>query len=236
MGPAQHKVQPQMTAVADHALLVGFGDTICDETSARVLAFDRALAASPPAGFVESVPALVNLLIDFDPLVTDHEEVRKSVELLLKTSSVSQGIGRLHEVEVCYEGALAPDLAAVAQATGLSIEAVIDHHLQGEYQVRMYGFAPGFAYMSGVPQSIQVPRKPAAVRNIPAGSVLIAGPQCLVTTLTMPTGWSIIGRSSTRILTGYDCAPFLFDVGDQIRFKRIDLEQFEARAREGSHA
>jgi len=236
MGLAQQKVQPQMTAVADHALLVGFGDTICDETSARVAALDRALAASPPVGFLESVPALVNLLIDFDPLVTDHEEVRRSVELLLKTPPVGQDAGRLHEVEVCYEGALAPDLAAVAQATGLSIEAVIQCHLQGEYQVRMYGFAPGFAYMSGVPQAIQVPRKPAAVRNIPAGSVLIAGPQCLVSTLTMPTGWSIIGRSPTRILTGDEGAPFLFDVGDQIRFKRIALAQLEAQTRKDSHA
>jgi len=224
-----------MTAVADHALLVSFGSEICDQTSASVLALDRALAASPPAGFLESVPALVNLLIDFDPLVTDHEEIRRAVELLLQTPPEGQVAGRLHEVEVCYEGALAPDLAAVAQATGLSIETVIDHHLQGEYQVRMYGFAPGYAYMSGVPQAIQVPRKPAAVRNIPAGSVLIAGPQCLVTTLTMPTGWSIIGRSPTRILTGDESAPFLFDVGDQIRFKRIALARFEAQTREGSH-
>ena len=224
-----------MTAVADHALLVSFGSEICDQTSASVLALDRALAASPPAGFLESVPALVNLLIDFDPLVTDHEEIRRAVELLLQTPPEGQVAGRLHEVEVCYEGALAPDLAAVAQATGLSIETVIDHHLQGEYQVRMYGFAPGYAYMSGVPQAIQVPRKPAAVRNIPAGSVLIAGPQCLVTTLTMPTGWSIIGRSPTRILTGDESAPFLFDVGDQIRFKRIALARFEAQTREGPH-
>jgi inhibitor of KinA len=224
-----------MTAVADHALLVSFGSEICDQTSASVLALDRALAASPPAGFLESVPALVNLLIDFDPLVTDHEEIRRAVELLLQTPPEGQVAGRLHEVEVCYEGALAPDLAAVAQATGLSIEAVIDHHLQGEYQVRMYGFAPGFAYMSGVPQAIQVPRKPAAVRNIPTGSVLIAGPQCLVTTLIMPTGWSIIGRSPTRVLTGDESAPFLFDVGDQIRFKRIDLARFEAQTREGPH-
>ena len=90
---------------------------------------------------------------------------------------------------------LAPDLGAVANATGLTEEAVINAHLAGDYKVLMYGFAPGYAYLAGVAKAIQVPRKQSAVRDVPAGSVIIAGPQALVTTIIMPTGWSIIGRS-----------------------------------------
>jgi inhibitor of KinA len=195
---------------------------------AAVIALDRALTAASPKGMLECIPAFVSLLVDFDPLVTDHALMKADVERLAKTATLSDQVGRLHEVEVCYEPVLSPDLAAVARASGLSIEAVIDCHQRGEYQVRMYGFAPGYAYLSGVPAEIQVPRKPAAVRDVPGGSVLIAGPQCLVTTLTMPTGWSIIGRSPTRILTGVEDDPFLFGVGDKVRFKRIDLAQYEA--------
>ncbi|MEO6742903.1 MAG: allophanate hydrolase subunit 1 [Caldimonas sp.] len=217
--------------MADHALLVSFGDEISDATSAAVLALDRALVDAPPTGFAECVPALVNLLIDFDPLVTDHAQVRREVERLLHGPVRAEATGQWREVEVCYEDEFAPDVAAVALATGLSVEEVINCHLQGDYQVRMYGFAPGYAYMSGVPRAIQVPRKPAAVRDIPAGSVLIAGAQCLVTTLTMPTGWSIIGRSPTRILRRDERAPFLFDVGDKVRLKRIDRAQFETQRR-----
>ena len=99
----------------------------------------------------------------------------------------------------------------------------------------MYGFSPGYAYLSGIPEDIQIPRKPAAVRDVPAGSVIIAGPQCLVTTLTMPTGWSIIGRSPTPILTGDPARPFLFDVGDRVVFQRIDLATFERAQREVAH-
>ena len=217
--------------MADHALLVSFGDEISDATSAAVLTLDRALADAPPTGFAECVPAFVNLLIDFDPLVTDHAHVRRDVERLLHEPVRVEATGRWREVEVCYEDEFAPDVAAVALATGLSVEEVINCHLQGDYQVRMYGFAPGYAYMSGVPRVIQVPRKSAAVRDIPAGSVLVAGPQCLVTTLTMPTGWSIIGRSPTRILRRDERAPFLFDVGDKVRLKRVDRAQFETRTR-----
>ena len=232
MNPLLEARWPTFTPVADHALLVSLGRVITDESSAAVIALDRALTESPPVGMTECVPALVNVLIDFDPLLTDHAQIRAQVERLLRNPGLGRTgghkDGRLREVEVCYDEDVAPDLASVARSSGLSIDEVIGVHLQAAYRVRMYGFAPGYAYLSGVPAAIQVPRKPAAVRDIPAGSVLIAGPQCLVTTLSMPTGWSIIGRSPTRILTQDENAPFLFDVGDEVRFKRIDRAQCEA--------
>lgn len=225
---------PRYVPVADHSLLVSFGDAITDQANAAVLALDRALAQSPPEGMLECIPAFVSLLIDFDPLVTDHTGIREAAESLQQSPPADQE-GELREVEICYEEDFSPDLAAVAQASGLCIDEVINRHLQGDYQVRMYGFAPGYAYMSGVPREIQVPRKPSALRDIAAGSVLIAGPQCLVTTLRIPTGWSIIGRSPTRILTRDESAPFLFGVGDKVRFKRISLAQYEARREIGNH-
>jgi inhibitor of KinA len=224
---------PTYSPVADHALLVSFADAITDAASAAVLALDRALAHAPPVGMVECVPALVNLLIDFDPLITDHAKIRADVENLQQAPLAAQQDRQLHEVEVCYGDEFSPDLAAVAEASRLSTDEVIACHLQGDYRIRMYGFAPGYAYMSGVPRAIQVPRKPSPVRDIAVGSVLIAGPQCLVTTLIMPTGWSIVGRSPTRILSRDQNASFLFGVGDQIRFKRIDRAQYEASKRKG---
>lgn len=226
---------PRYVPVADHSLLVSFGDAITDQASAAVLALDRALAHSPPEGMLECIPAFVSLLIDFDPLVTDHTRIREAAETLQQDPPAGQVGGELREVEICYEEDFSPDLAAVARASGLRIDEAINRHLQGDYQVRMYGFAPGYAYMSGVPGEIQVPRKPSALRDIAAGSVLIAGPQCLVTTLRMPTGWSIIGRSPTRILTRDESAPFLFGVGDKVRFRRISLAEYEARRERGNH-
>ena len=64
--------------------------------------------------------------------------------------------------------------------------------------------------------------------------MLIAGPQCLVTTLTMPTGWSIIGRSPTEILRNDPERPFLFDVGDRVRFARIDRDRYETLCKGGT--
>ena len=210
---------PQFRPVADHALLVVMGRAISDAAHGAVMHLDRALAARPFAGFTESIPAFVSLLVDFDPLVTDHATVMDHLRHLLDAPGTTAPTPRQREVRVCYEAAR--DLPTVAAQTGMTEEAVIAAHLAGDYRVFMYGFAPGYAYLAGVPQALQMDRKPTPVRGVAAGSVIIAGPQCLITTLTMPTGWWVIGQSPTRILTGDEMRPFLFDVGDQVRFRRI---------------
>ena len=224
---------PEFTPVADHALLVEFATEIGDAANAAVVALDRELARRPPVGVVEVVPAFVNLLVDFDPVVTDHPAVEAAVRELVAHRADVDAPPRRHVVEVCYDADLAPDLDAVAAASGLSIEAAIGAHLGGDYRVVMYGFAPGYAYMAGVDPAIQVPRKPAPVRGVAAGSVIVAGPQCLVTTIEMPTGWSVIGRSPTRILQADADEPFLVDPGDLVRFERIDRATFDRRVGAG---
>ena len=221
------QADPVFRPVAEHGLLVEFGDRIDPAVHARVLALDRALASAPFAGFLESVPAYAALLIRFDPLQTDHALVQSAARRLLAARATPAARPRLHQVPVCYDADLAPDLAEVARAAGLTAEDVIAAHLSGDYQVYLYGFAPGYAYLAGVPPPIQLPRKPAAQRGVPAGSVLIAGPQCLISTLTMPTGWWIIGRSPTRVLTGDPARPFLFDVGDRVRFCRVSRAEYQ---------
>jgi inhibitor of KinA len=227
---AQNSVFPRFQAVADHAVLVEFGETIGAEAHEQVLNLDAALSRSPFPGFTEAVPAYVSILIGFDPLVTDHGAVQSAVAALLATAERAARATSTRKVLVCYDGDFAPELPAVAAQVGAPVEAVIAAHLSGAYSVFMYGFAPGYAYLAGVPKLIQVPRKPAATRGAAVGSVLIAGPQCLVTTLTMPTGWWIIGRSPTRILNDGGDRPFLFDVGDLVTFRRISGAEFDAVA------
>nr|WP_107847327.1 allophanate hydrolase subunit 1 [Litoreibacter ponti] len=220
---------PRFTPVADTGLLVSFADEMSADAHAAVGQLDHAVASDPPPGVLEQVPAFVNLLVRFDPLVTDHAALEEALRALWAGAGSVSRPTQERRVEVCYDAEFAPDLPAVAKAVGLSEEEVIAAHLSGDYEVALYGFAPGYAYLTGVPEVIQVPRKPAPVRDIPAGSVMIAAGQCLVTTLKMPTGWSIIGRSPTPILTDDPDRPALFDVGDKVVFERIDRATLEAR-------
>src|SRR3984957_10757169 len=158
-------LSPLYRPVGDHGLLVEFGETITQETHALVLRLDAALSARTFEGFRESVPAYVNVLIDFDPTVADHKTVQDAVEALLGGKDTVEVKGETREVLVCYDDEFAPDLRIVTERTGLGVEELIAAHLQGDYSVYMYGFAPGYAYLAGVPEPIQLPRKSAAVRQ-----------------------------------------------------------------------
>jgi inhibitor of KinA len=227
---------PRALPVADHAVLVEFGETIEDGIVAQVAALDRRLAARPFPGFLEAVPAFASLMVVFDPMKTDHDAVVAALDAL-RAAPDDAGVAPpgLVDVEVCYEGEdLAPDLAAVARMQGLSEEAIVAAHLRGDYRVVMYGFAPGYAYLSGALPEISPPRKSAAVRDVPAGTVIVAAGMCIVTTLDMPTGWWRIGRSPTPILRPHDPRPFLFETGDRVRFRAIPRADYDARVAERS--
>ncbi len=219
---------PRIRPVADVGIMVEFSQSISEAANSAVLALDTALSAHPFPGFTETVPAYSSLFVGYDPLVTDPDAVRTHLTQLWANVQVSTPEGKIWEVPVCYDPPFSPDLASVAERVGRTAEEVIEAHLAGCYRVYMYGFAPGYAYLGGVPEPIQLPRKPAPVRDIPAGSLSIAGPQCLVSTMMMPTGWWVIGRSPARILRPEHDVPFLFQVGDRVVFRRIDMAEFEA--------
>ena len=218
---------PRLIPVADCGLLVEFGATIDPVVNKRVADFDRALTAKGFAGFTESIPSWSAVLIGFDPLITDHAEVQTLAEHLIATLQQTDIKPKKHEVLVCYDDDLAPDLPIFAERTGLSREEVIKAHLSGLYTVGMMGFAPGYAYLDGLPVSIRQPRKSAPVRGVPKGSIMLAGSQCIVSTVTMPSGWWCIGRSPTRILQPEHNPPVLFDMGDEIYFTRIDRAVYD---------
>ncbi len=208
-----------MRFIGDTGVLVEFGDHIDNTIHDRVLNLDIAVAENPFPGWSTSIPAYASLLVEYDPLIVSPQEVTLHLGELLHLSRGERRPVRTHRVPVCYE--LGPDLGSVAAQTGLAPEKVIEQHLAATYRVYMYGFAPGYAYLGGVPQGIRLPRRPVAIRDIPAGRVMIAGPQCIITTLKMPSGWWVIGHSPLAILRPQEDQPFLFNVGDSVRFTRI---------------
>jgi inhibitor of KinA len=220
-------VIPAAKPVGDTGLLFEFGAAIDPAVFDRILAIDAALAADAPPGMIETVPAYVSLLVVYDPLVTDAVVLEADVRARIDRAATTAPAGTDHVIPMCWDADLAPDLADAAAQLGLDPAALMAAHLIAEYRVYMYGFAPGYAYMDGVPQALHLPRKAVPVRSRPVGSIMIAGGQCLITTLPMPTGWWVIGATATPVLRAHDASPFLFQPGDRVRFapqSRVDFE------------
>ena len=222
--------EPQFRAMGEAALLVDFGGGIDEATHRRVIALDHAIALEcgdgPLAAVAETVPAYTCLMVRFDVDRTDHGALAEAISALLSVTAHDAITPREHIVPVCYDPAFAPDIEAVANRSGLSPTEVARRHADASYRTYMYGFAPGYAYLGGVPKALQLPRKADVVRGHPVGSVMIAGPQCLITTLDMPTGWWVIGRTPMPVFTPDAKEPFRFVPGDTIRFEAIHADRF----------
>ena len=70
---------PQFRAASDQSLLVYLGEEIALENHQRVLKLLRLLQAEPIDGIRNLHPAYGSLLIKFDPLRLDHEELQSKL-------------------------------------------------------------------------------------------------------------------------------------------------------------
>lgn len=218
---------PVMRPIADTGVLVEFGNAINDSVLDKVLNFDATMQQANISGLTECVPSATCVLVGYDPLQTEYERVCEQIQLQLQNNQQGVLNPKHWQVPTCYAPSLAPDLSAVAEALGISEHDVVEQHCSGKYKVYMYGFAPGYAYMGGIPDKIQLPRKPAPVMNVPAQTVMMAGMQCLITTLTMPTGWWRIGMTTFKSLRMDQNNPFVLSVGDTLEFVAMDERDYQ---------
>ncbi|MGI8522007.1 MAG: 5-oxoprolinase subunit B family protein [Nocardioides sp.] len=124
--------------------------------------------------------------------------------------------GPLVEVPVTYDG---PDLAFVAQAWGCSEDEVADRLEALELVSAFCGFAPGFAYLSGLPDQMTVPRLDRPRTRVPAGSVALADTWCGVYPVASPGGWRLIGRTDLAVWDATRRDPALLAPGVRVRFR-----------------
>ena len=121
-------------------------------------------------------------------------------------------------IEVTYGGSDGPDLDEVAARSGLTPAEVVEAHAGATYVVQLLGFAPGFAYLGGLPEALHLPRRAEPRERIPAGSVAIAGPRSAVYPGGTAGGWHLIGRTAERMWDIQRQPPNRLAVGDRVRF------------------
>ncbi|HLH12782.1 MAG TPA: 5-oxoprolinase subunit PxpB [Methylovirgula sp.] len=209
------------------ALVVEFGAAIDPTLNERVRALDRALAGRTINGIVETVPTYRSLMIHFDPRLVSTAELIEEIRGL-ELDEESDAPERCWVIPVCYEAPYAEDLAEVAAALGLSPARVAQLHSEATYRVYMYGFAPGYVFLGGLPAELAISRRPQPRAPVPPGSLLIAGGQALIASVSMPTGWYNLGATPAVLFDPKRTPPVLVDIGDRIAFEAIDRASFTA--------
>jgi inhibitor of KinA len=200
---------------SDQSLLLDFASGL----RAEIPRLARAIEAGRLSGVRNLHPAYESILVVFDPLATSHEKLGEDLLRLCREAPPRAASGsRLVEIPVCYGGEEGPDLEAVAAFHGITSERVVELHCSAEYRVAFLGFAPGFAYLSGLPEEIATPRLETPRRAVPAGSVGVAGGQAAVYPLSTPGGWRLIGRTRLVMFDAGRQPMSLLAIGDRVRF------------------
>jgi KipI family sensor histidine kinase inhibitor len=226
---------PRLLPSGDSAITVEFSRKIDDEANRRVLALDRILAHEPIAGVSETVPTYRSLLVHYDPTQIDFATLgQKLVELALRPVPASDK-ARLWRVPVAYGGEYGIDIEDVAKTLGTTPDDIVARHVAGDYRVAMLGFTPGWSYLSGLQESLHMPRRQNPRLLTPAGTISVGGVQAGIQCLAGPSGWHLLGCTPVRTYLLHRDPTFLLEPGDRVKFYRIDAKTYAEQERAAEH-
>jgi KipI family sensor histidine kinase inhibitor len=226
---------PRLLPSGDSAITVEFSRKIDDEANRRVLALDRTLAQEPIAGVRETVPTYRSLLVHYDPTQIDYATLsQKLAELALRPMPASEK-ARLWRVPVAYGGEYGIDLEDVAKTLGTTPDDIVARHVAGDYRVAMLGFTPGWSYLSGLQESLHMPRRENPRLLTPAGTISVGGVQAGIQCLAGPSGWHLLGCTPVRTYQLHRDPTFLLEPGDRVKFYVIDAKTCAEQERAAEH-
>ena len=190
----------------------------CEDPPAAVASAVRDLAVAFGIRLIDVVPGATTVLVIADDPARLAALLARLPELASPLAGSAVGASaETIDIPVRYDG---PDLAEVAAATGLSIHEVVSLHSGATYQAAFSGFAPGFAYLTGLHPRLVLPRRSTPRPSVRPGSLAIADIYTAVYPRQSPGGWHLIGTTDADLFDPNRNPPALVAPGSYVRFVR----------------
>lgn len=125
-------------------------------------------------------------------------------------------------VPVVYDGA---DLDFAARRWGMTRAEAVATHAGLTFVVAFCGFAPGFAYLAGLPVELALPRLETPRTKVPAGSVAVADQWTGVYPSASPGGWRLLGRTELTLFDPDLADPALLVPGTRVRLTAVEASE-----------
>jgi len=219
--------KPLFRIAGDRGLLVEYGDVIDPDVNNKVRSMAIIMEKESSKSVIETIPTYRSLLIIYDPAITNPTKLEKEILALEeRISQIKIPPPDTVEIPVCYGGEFGPDIQFVADHNSITKDDVIRIHSGAEYQIYMIGFTPGFPFLGGLPKELHTPRLETPRSFVPERSVGIANNQTGIYPLASPGGWQLIGKTPLRLFAPEHSNPFIYKVGDRIKFKPISAEDY----------
>lgn len=213
-----------------HAVLVEWPQEVEEEILLDILAFKSNLE-STLKGDWEYVPAYNSLALINRTTALTFSAIE---EILLEKYRNLRGqqlpSRNLWKLPVCYDEEFAPDMVIIEEKLGLSRSEIVKLHTSHHYTIYCIGFLPGFMYLGGLPEVLQVPRRSEPRLKVDKGSVGLAGKQTGIYPHESPGGWNIIGRCPVPMFNLKLDPPCFITVGDKVQFVEISRAEYNLHA------
>lgn len=209
----------------DAAVLV---DVVADGYEDRwgaAIALADWLRGSSTSGVEDVIATYVNVVVLFDPLVTDYERVQTAI-LAQDVVGPTRGANRDIEIPVCFGGEYGPDLAEVADDLGMSSEGVVAFVTDSPWTVRFTASPAGAPFLEGPHFPRSVPRMAQPRPRVPRGSVALSGSQCTMYPVASPSGWRHVGRTPALLVEFGEHLRVPYRPGDTVRLTAIDATEW----------
>ncbi|HET9635709.1 MAG TPA: 5-oxoprolinase subunit PxpB [Gemmatimonadaceae bacterium] len=209
---------PRVFPLGDSAITIELGTERSRKLLREVHAAAAQIRSQQLQHVTDVVPAYLAVTVFYDAIKVSYSEIAEQIVGALDASRNTPAgeETRHHVIPVEYSGA---DLQSVADTTGLRVAEVVARHSAKTYTVDLLGFVPGWAYMSELDPSLQIPRRQQPRPRVPAGSVAIAATQTGIYPLDTPGGWHILGRTAATMFDPTRDPPALLKAGDTVKFE-----------------
>jgi KipI family sensor histidine kinase inhibitor len=212
MTPARRR-RP-VRAFGDSAVVIDV-DTV-DEAHELAVAIDT----GDRPGIEDVIVGFRSVTVVADPMVTDVIALGHALSAL-STAGADRPPATLVEIPVALDGS---DLDEVAQLARMTPSRVVDLLTGTDLQVAFVGFAPGFAYLVGLPPDLaSVPRRRTPRPAVPGGSVALAGGFAGIYPRTSPGGWQVVGRTVMALFDPETPPYSALRSGDLVRLRIADV-------------
>jgi KipI family sensor histidine kinase inhibitor len=121
--------------------------------------------------------------------------------------------GPLVQIPTIFDG---DDLGSVAELWDVTPGEVVRRLVETRLSVAFSGFAPGFAYLRGLPDAWAVPRLAAPRPRVPAGAVALAGGYAGIYPTASPGGWRLVGHTDQNLFDVRREQPALLTPGTRV--------------------
>lgn len=216
------KPKLEILPYGENAILILFPEEVSPLTLVVIKKLSQALQKDISLG-AEFVSAYHSLTLIYRDPVRDFYGIKEQIKRVYDSLTIQENRSTTFwKLPVLYNDEMGPDLNRAALTLGISKQELIRQHTQKEFTIYGIGFLPGFMYLGGLPETLEIPRLKEPRLKVAKGSVGLAGKQTGIYPQESPGGWNLIGNCPVPLFDPSKDTPCFVSVGDKIKFEAVD--------------